>query len=79
MKQCLSKCKELDVTCPVEACRHWIEFEEDHNCSLCSIEKNGSMTLREIAGRLGISFVRVKQIQDKSIKKIGLFFDKDSI
>ena len=79
MKKCLKKCQELDVTCPIKDCRYWINFKEDFNCALCSIEHNGSMTLREIADRLGVSFVRVKQIQDKSIKKIGLFFDKESI
>jgi DNA-directed RNA polymerase specialized sigma subunit len=30
------------------------------------------MTLREVADRMGISFVRVKQIQDKAIKKLQL-------
>ncbi len=79
MKECLKKCKELQVSCPIKECRYWVSYEQDLNCCLRSVERNGAMTLREIADRLGVSFVRVKQIQDKSIKKIGLFFDKDSI
>jgi hypothetical protein len=79
MKKCLERCKELQVSCPVKECRYWVSYEQDLNCSLHSVERNGAMTLREIADRLGVSFVRIKQIQDKSIKKIGLFFDKDSI
>jgi hypothetical protein len=79
MKKCIERCKELQVSCPVKECRYWVSYEQDLNCSLRAVERNGAMTLREIADRLGISFVRVKQIQDKSIKKIGLFFDKDSI
>ena len=79
MKECLNKCKELQVSCPIKECRYWVSYEQDLNCALHAVERNGAMTLREIADRLGISFVRVKQIQDKSIKKIGLFFDKDSI
>jgi|TARA_R110000744_G_scaffold143625_1_gene255597 hypothetical protein len=79
MKKCLERCKELQVSCPVKECRYWVSYEQDLNCSLRSVERNGAMTLREIADRLGVSFVRIKQIQDKSIKKIGLFFDKDSI
>ena len=79
MKKCLERCKELQVSCPAKECRYWVSYEQDLNCSLRSVERNGAMTLREIADRLGVSFVRIKQIQDKSIKKIGLFFDKDSI
>ena len=75
MKKCLERCKELQVSCPVKECRYWVSYEQDLNCSLRSVERNGAMTLREIADRLGVSFVRIKQ----SIKKIGLFFDKDSI
>jgi DNA-directed RNA polymerase specialized sigma subunit len=38
---------------------------------LIAVEKHGSMTLREVSERLGISFVRVKQIQDKAVKKLS--------
>jgi len=79
MRKCLEKCIELQVSCPVKDCRYWVSYESEMNCCLRSVDENGSMTLREVADRLGVSFVRVKQIQDKSIKKIGLFFDKDSI
>tara|TARA_Y100000034_G_C6735449_1_gene326101 strand:+ start:472 stop:627 length:156 start_codon:yes stop_codon:yes gene_type:complete len=41
------------------------------NCALIAVEKNGAMTLREIADRLEISFVRVKQIQDKALLKLS--------
>ena len=44
------------------------------NCVFESVDKNGSMTLREAAERLGMSYVRVKQIQDQTLIKIsGLF------
>ena len=79
MKACLKKCQELDVSCPVKDCRYWILYEQDLNCCLHAANKAGAMTLREVADRMGISFVRVKQIQDGCIKKIGLFFDKESI
>ena len=36
-----------------------------------SINKNDAMTLREVADRLGMSYVRVKQIQDQVINKIS--------
>tara|TARA_A100001515_G_scaffold95792_1_gene76861 strand:- start:304 stop:558 length:255 start_codon:yes stop_codon:yes gene_type:complete len=55
-------------SCEHKHCRYWIEYEEDNNCSLISIEKNGKLTLKEVAKRLNISDVRVKQIQDKAIE-----------
>tara|TARA_Y100000310_G_C20023523_1_gene508521 strand:+ start:209 stop:448 length:240 start_codon:yes stop_codon:yes gene_type:complete len=79
MKPCLKVCRDLDVTCPIKECNHWIDYKDDLNCTLEAVEKNGHMTLREVAKRLGVSFVRIKQIEDKAIKKISLFFDKDSI
>jgi DNA-directed RNA polymerase sigma subunit (sigma70/sigma32) len=36
-----------------------------------AIDKHGEMTLREVADRLGVSYVRIKQIQDGTLKKIG--------
>jgi hypothetical protein len=71
MIKCLETCEKLRVACPIKECRYWIDFEKDRNCTFQSIRDNNSMTLREIAERLGISYVRVKQIQDKTLKKIG--------
>jgi DNA-directed RNA polymerase sigma subunit (sigma70/sigma32) len=32
----------------------------------------GNMTLREVADRLGVSFVRIKQIEEKALNKLGI-------
>lgn len=71
MKNCLETCKKLNVACPIEECRYWISYKQEHNCTFEAIERNGALTLREAADRLGVSFVRVKQIQDSALKKIG--------
>ena len=71
MKKCLRVCHELDVSCPVKECRYWIDYKQEKNCIFESIRRNDSMTLREVGERLNISYVRVKQIQDKTLKKIG--------
>jgi DNA-directed RNA polymerase specialized sigma subunit len=60
-----------DTKCKEKECRMWIDHEEEYNCSLVSIKRNGDMTLHEVADRLKISYVRVKQIQDKALKKVG--------
>jgi len=69
--KCLKACQELKCPCPIEECKSWIDYKEDYNCIHEAINKNGSMTLREIAMRLGVSFVRVKQIEDKALKKLS--------
>tara|TARA_R110001583_G_scaffold166306_1_gene319041 strand:+ start:84 stop:407 length:324 start_codon:yes stop_codon:yes gene_type:complete len=68
--ECSKRCLELGVSCPIKDCKEWIDYDDDANCSSIAIAKNGSMTLREIADRLHVSFVRVKQIEDKTLDKI---------
>jgi|TARA_Y100000310_G_C20664523_1_gene806710 predicted transcriptional regulator len=70
MKKCCESCVKHRVPCPVKKCRYWIKHKEDLNCTFISVEKNGPMTLREVAERLGISFVRIKQIQDVAQEKL---------
>ena len=70
MMKCLEVCKKFKTSCPVQDCRHWIDYEEDLNCVFECVSKNGDLTLREVADRLNISYVRVKQIQDKAINKL---------
>ena len=64
------KC-ENEGKCDPESCRYWIDYPEDDNCALVSIEKHGAMTLREVAKRMQISFVRVKQIEDAALAKLA--------
>jgi hypothetical protein len=71
MIKCLKTCEELEVSCPVKECRYWINYEKERNCVFETVRVNHAMTLREVADRLNISYVRVKQIQDKTFKKIG--------
>ena len=70
MRECAKLCKKLDVSCPNTDCRMNLDYEDDLNCTLIAVEEHGAMTLREIAPRLGVSFVRVKQIEDVIMKKM---------
>jgi len=79
MKKCLQTCKKMNTPCPIVECRNHVQYPEDYNCVLETVDKNGAMTLRECAARLGISFVRVKQLEDQALKKISHFFEKESI
>lgn len=58
-------------TCSPETCRCWIDYPEDNNCALVAVEKHGAMTLEETAKRLGISLVRVSQIEKQAISTLS--------
>ncbi len=70
IKSCAELCREKEITCPVVDCRMWIDYEEDLNCANIAIAKNGNMTLRQIAEREHLSFVRIQQIEKKALKKL---------
>tara|TARA_R100000008_G_C3482619_1_gene114627 strand:+ start:308 stop:532 length:225 start_codon:yes stop_codon:yes gene_type:complete len=71
MIECVKKCCELSVSCPIETCRYWIEYEEDLNCTNVAIEKNGTMKLRQIAERLNLTSARVQQIEKSALAKLN--------
>lgn len=60
-KEC---CKQEDNRC-------WIDYPEDDNCIYTAIEKHGAMTLHEVSKRLGISLVRVSQIEKQALAKLA--------
>ena len=65
--------------CSPETCRCWIDYPEDDNCINVAIRKHGAMTLEEAAKRLGISLVRVSQIEKQAIKKLSKRIKNDFI
>ena len=71
MKGCLEICKQYKCSCPIKECKSWIDYKEEYNCMYEAIARNGAMTLREIAERMGVSFVRIKQIEDKALLKLS--------
>jgi len=68
--ECTKKCKEGRSPCQQDECRHWMEYESDLNCSIIAAETNGPMTLEQISERMGMTLVRVKQIQDRALVKL---------
>lgn len=72
--KCLEDLKHDKKCCQRKGCRQWIDYKDDLNCTLEAIAKNESksMTLREVSKRLGVSFVRIKQIEDAALKKLQL-------
>lgn len=77
--KCLEDNKKQGTACTQVECRNWIDYEKDTNCVLEAVRKNGTMTLREVSERMGISFVRVKQIEEKALKKLGKMIKQSTI
>tara|TARA_R100000152_G_C6782149_1_gene218604 strand:+ start:2089 stop:2325 length:237 start_codon:yes stop_codon:yes gene_type:complete len=77
--KCLETCRKLNVSCPVKECRSWVDYDEDRNCVHETVSKHGPLTLRETSERLGVSFVRIKQIEEKALKKLGKMIKPDTI
>ena len=71
MRKCKIGVVLSNKPCEECKCRQWLDYEEDLNCTLVAVDKHGPMTLREVGDRLGISFVRVKQLQDTAIAKLA--------
>ena len=69
---CADICMQSGQRCDNKDCRQWLDFKEDLNCTLIAVRKNGKMSLREVDDRLEVSFVRVKQIQDKAVEKLTI-------
>jgi len=68
--QCTSDCKKSDSPCSQKNCRNWMEYPEDLNCTLIATDRHGPMTLDEVAKRLGLSLVRIKQIEEAALIKL---------
>jgi len=70
--KCFDLHQKLKLPCAERECRQWIDFKKDCNCVLIAIDNNGckGMTLRQVGDRIGVSFVRVKQLEDKILQKM---------
>ena len=56
--------------CNIQECRMWLYYSKDLNCTDVSIKKHGRLGLKEVGERLGISYVRVSQIEKEAFKKL---------
>ena len=70
MKPCAKEHFEKKKSCNKCECRSWIKYEEDLNCTDVALKKNGCMTLKEVAKRLGVSYVRITQIEKTALSKL---------
>jgi transcriptional regulator len=50
--------------------RHYVPSEEHGNCVLCLAEDKGPMTQAEIASYMGLSKMRICQIEHQAVAKL---------
>jgi len=77
LPECAKKCKLSEIGCPNTDCRQWIDYEQENNCCLISIEEKGKdgsdkgLTLHECAERLQINYLKVRQIEINALRKLS--------
>jgi DNA-directed RNA polymerase sigma subunit (sigma70/sigma32) len=78
LTDCARACYNDDSPCKEKECRKWIDYEEDNNCCLISIRNNGGerLTLMETGKRIGLSFVRIRQIEQRALEKLSKYCKK---
>lgn len=67
--KCYAAVARVGNPCPIVDCRHFLNSEEDLNCSIISAQ-SGPKTLQEIGDYYGISRMRVCQIEKAILKKL---------
>ncbi len=67
------KCYQLHETNQIECqnrqCRLWIKHNENQNCTLIA-SKKGPMSLQEIGDIMGVTRMRICQMEKKIIQKL---------
>lgn len=68
------KCYQLHesntVTCNNKTCRMWIKAEDHQNCTIIA-SKKGPMSLQQIGDILGVTRMRICQIEKKVVQKLS--------
>ena len=70
---CVEEKEKNGYPCVESQCKHWINYEKDLNCVIVCTNKNGPLTLRDVADRMGVSYVRIQQIEQRALKKMEKF------
>lgn len=70
------KCYDLHDSCGKlcvnKECRQWIKSTENQNCTIIAAKK-GPMSLQQIGDILGVTRMRICQIEKKVVEKLTSF------
>ena len=51
--------------------RHYVPSKEHNNCILCLVNEKGAMTQDEVGKYMGLTKMRISQIEKLAVKKLG--------
>lgn len=69
-QECWEICKNKGITCSKRSCRYWLKGQKEfQNCTLVAAEK-GPWTLQKVGEFVGLTRMRVCQIEKSAIAKI---------
>jgi hypothetical protein len=72
MANCFDIYEKCNLPCDEKNCRQWINYPADFNCSIICANKNDTgLSLREVADRMGVTHVRVQQVEKAGLAKIN--------
>lgn len=69
---CFVEHQKLKLTCSKSSCRHWFENKESYNCIILA-SKGGMLKQEKVGELLGLTRMRVCQIEKSVMKKIKEF------
>lgn len=76
IKPCWAMCKDGKLTCTKRSCRYWLKgVKEFQNCTLIAAE-DGPFTLQKVGEFVGLTRMRVCQIEKNAIAKIESLLSK---
>lgn len=67
---CYEYNKKNGKKCQKNKCKYWIKHKESNNCVVVGASKENYWTLEKIGSIIGVTRMRVCQIEKKAISKI---------
>lgn len=67
---CFELCESKENNCKNTGCRQWIQSENNKNCTILA-SRSGQMSLQDIGDILGVTRMRICQIEKKAINKLN--------
>lgn len=67
--KCYDQLESCDKACTNKSCRQWIKSTENQNCTIVAARK-GPMSLQQIGDILGVTRMRICQIEKKVVEKL---------
>lgn len=68
--KCFQMHENKKIACQNKACRQWIKCSESQNCTIIA-SKKGPMSLQEIGDIMGVTRMRICQMEKRIVQKIS--------